>query len=272
MKVTGNSDVMSQSRIINEKTLADLSNLDFFVYSSHKSGTQTLVSSLNAIGAKSRHIHTLSNINLPEGSLPFILDNYLSKNNKKLNVITVFRNPFERHISSFFQWYGTRPLRLRQVKDIKETLIFKSSIDKLQEIFLSEVKDQSLAGFDDSLHEIFKELEICADDLKYSKYKKYGIYETENIKIYFFRHDVFFNEFEILLSEICGLKIVQKNTNMSGDKYYKEIYAEFKKSLSVPNEIISRVYDSKADLMRLFYEADTELIISECRTKYCGFE
>lgn len=271
MEVTGNRSAMSQSKIINEKTLAELTNLDFFVYSSHKSGTQTLVSSLNASGAKSRHIHTLSNINLPKRSLPFILDNYLLKNNKKLNVITIFRNPFERHISSFFQWHGTRPLRLRQMKDVRETLIFKSSIDKLQEIFLSELKDQSLNGFDDSLHEIFQELEICADDLKYSKHKKYGIYETEKIKIYFLRHDVFFNEFEILLSEICGLKIVQKNKNMSSDKYYKEIYAEFKKSLSAPYEIISRVYDSKADLMRLFYESETELIISKCRTEYGGF-
>jgi hypothetical protein len=268
MEVTGNREVMSESRIIKEKTLAELSNLDFFVYSSHKSGTQTLVSSLNASGAKSRHIHTLRNINLPEGSLPLILNNYLSKNNKKLNVITVFRNPFERHISSFFQWYGTRPLDLGQVKDIRETLIFKSSINKLQEIFLSELKAQSLTGFNDSLHEIFKELKICADDLKLFKHKKYGIYETEKIKIYFLRHDVFFNEFEILLNEICGLKIVQKNKNMSSDKYYKEIYAEFKKSLSVPYEIISRVYDSKADLMRLFYESETELIISKCKTEY----
>lgn len=251
-----------------KKTLDGLLNLDFLIYSSHKSGTQTLVSSLNNSGVKSRHIHGLSGINLAQGSFPNILDYYLARKNKKMNVISVFRNPFERHISSFFQRYGTTPLLRKEVNDISETLIYKLSIDELQDKFLYELKSQSLHGFSDSLHEIFKELKISSNDLKYDDSSKYGVYETEKIKLTFFRHDTFFYEFENLLSEVSGVKIIQRNRNMSNDKFYKKIYAEFKRTLSVPGNVISEVYDAKIDLMGLFYGSKSESIINQCRTKF----
>ena len=264
MKFIRENHSISHSRVISEKILDELLNLDFFVYSSHKSGTQTLVSSLNVSGVKASHIHALSNVNIKRGSFCHILDYYLLKNNKKMNVISIFRNPFERHISSFFQWHGTRPLALKEVKEITETLIFKSSIGELQDKFYSELRDQSLIGFSDSLHEIFQELGICADDLEFSKDRKYGIYETEVIKLYFLRHDIFFNEFQHLLSEIAGIKITQDNKNISDNKFYKQKYAEFKKTLSAPNDLIFNVYNSKSDLMKLFYDDKAESILSHC--------
>lgn len=268
MKSNYQNQSISHTKFLSEKSLNELLNLDYFIYSSHKSGTQTLVGSLVNSGLKCKHIHNLTNLNLTPGDFRFILDSYKFKNNKKMIVITVFRNPLERHISSFFQWHGTRPLLLKEVRNINETIIYKSSIKKLQDKFLSELRDQSLVGFSDSLHEIFQELEICADDLKFNNERNYGIYETEKIKLYFLKFDIFFNEYNNFLSKITGIKISQQNRNMSENKFYREIYTEFKKTLSLPNEVISDVFNSKWDLMKLFYDKDAQSILSECYIKY----
>jgi len=268
MKVTSHNQVTPEIKVISDNNLDELLNLDFLVYSSYKSGTQTLVKSLRNSDAKCRHIHSLKNINLKKGSFQHVLNSYLVKNNKKLNVISVFRDPLERHISSFFQSYGTKPLRKKMVQDFTETIIYQSSIDQLQDKFLSELIDQSLEGFSDSLHEIFFELGISASDFKFNKKSKYGVFETENIKLYFLRFDLLFNDFENLLSEIAGIKIYQANSNKSDDKFYKQIYEEFKKSLSVPNDVILNAYGSKQDLMKLFYSKDVKSIISQTNLNY----
>ncbi len=44
----------------------------------------------------------------------------------------------ERHVSSFFQWHGSKPLRLKEVENEFETIIFRYTIEKLQEKFMSK--------------------------------------------------------------------------------------------------------------------------------------
>jgi hypothetical protein len=147
----------------------NLLELDYLVYSSHKSATQSLTKTLNANGFKSVHCHLLRDIGLNNHSFLEYLDNYLEKNQKKLNIISIFREPIERHISSFFQYYGTRPLVCKEVESMEETIIFQSSLEELQNMFITEIKEKSLKGIRESLFEMADILNtLTIEDLKYN--------------------------------------------------------------------------------------------------------
>lgn len=101
----------------------DFNDLDFLIYSSHKTSTQTLVNTININNFKSFHCHSLWNFTLNSykhiisnfknnevvSDKTFIqgLINYKNKNNKKLKIISIIRNPKDRLISSFFQTFSS---------------------------------------------------------------------------------------------------------------------------------------------------------------------
>ena len=91
--------------------MSDLfSSLDFLVYSSHKTSTQSLLAILQANKYKAKHCHIIQNLNIifnldhPVQKEQFIeyLRNYKIKNNKKIKILSCIRNPKDRLISSFF--------------------------------------------------------------------------------------------------------------------------------------------------------------------------
>lgn len=246
----------------------ELLDLDYLVFSSHKSGTQTMQATLNGSGFNCRHCHFLHNFDLKSGDFSQYLKTFLKYNHKKLNVVTVFRDPMERHISSFFQYYGTRPLKRKEVENETETIIYQYTIKQLQEKFISELRDKSLHGFTDSLHTILQELSISANDLIYDQERSFGFYETEIIRLFFFRFDILFSNFEYLVSQMAQTNIAQKNTNISQSKWYFQVYSEFKESLVVPKDIIMEVYNLKHDLISLFYNGNYERVLSQAYTKY----
>lgn len=246
----------------------ELLDLEYLVYSSHKTGTQTLVSTLNNSGLRCRHCHFVGNIGLKKGDFRSYLKSYLKENNKKLDVITVFREPMERHISSFFQGYGTRPFRLKEVESEVETIIYKYTIEQLQEKFILELKARSLIGFPESIHQICKELRINTNDLAYNNDSQFGLFETQHIRLHLFRFDTLFNNLDSLLAEVTQRNIVIKTSNMSGQKWYRDIYSEFKESLVIPHHIVSEVYSFKHDLIDIFYSHNYELALNQALIDY----
>ena len=244
-------------------------NLDYLIYSSHKTGTQSLLRTLKANGFKTRHCHYYSNLGLESGGLRECLEKYAQRRNKKLNVITVFREPIERHVSSFFQVYGTRPLRIKEVKNETETIIHKYTIEELQEAFISELSTQSLVGYMESLSEMCQELQITTDDLSlYRKEDQFSVYEANNIRLYLIRFDDLVKNFESLLCEITDKKIKVKLANMSAAKWYKNIYAQFKHSLIIPHDTISDVYNSKRDIINFVYADDFDARLDLALSQY----
>ncbi|MCB1866486.1 MAG: hypothetical protein KDG50_13790 [Chromatiales bacterium] len=246
----------------------NLLNLDYLVYSSHKTGTQTLVETLNSSGFRCRHCHVLGNMGLSSGEFRRYLDRYLERNNRKLNVITVFREPVERHVSSFFQGHGSRPLRLNEVKSRFETIIYKHTIEQLQELFVSELRSRSIIGFSESLHELCRECAVDTSDLAFDESRQSGVFETPQMRIYLFRFDLLFSNLTKLLSEITGRTLCIRDSNMSNSKWYRDIYTRFKSSLVIPGNVVSETYGLKGDLIRVFYSGDYASALSRAMVRY----
>ncbi len=252
----------------NFKFSKELLGLDYLVFSSHKTGTQTLVNTLNKNGFKCRHCHALPQVGLEAGSFGQYIESFFSRNKKKLEVINVFRDPMERHMSSFFQWYGTRPLERNEVSCKEDTIIFKESIPDLQVRFIAELQSETLKGLHESLIEMCQELGLDLEDFCYNESGNFWIYENKFVRIRLLRFDVLFARFVEIMSQLAGVEIVKSDSNRSLSKWYKSKYSEFKETLVLPGDLIEGIYSNKRKMIDMFYFQEYDLHFSQVMDRY----
>lgn len=250
----------------------DLLDIDYLIYSSHKSATQTISHTLRVNGYKCIHCHSLTNetTNLELGTFMNFLESYYLMNKRKLKIITTFREPIERLISYFFQWYGDGVIRKKIVQDISNTIIYKRSTKDLQGIFINELDSETLRGRLESIDEICNELNLNIADLNYSTDNQYGLVELNYCTLFIFRFDILIyeNRMEYLLSRITGKPLVQHDANVSSSKWYYDKFVEFKASLKIPPKLIERIYDSKRNIINLLYPDEYDFLLSRALKKY----
>ncbi|QXD31028.1 hypothetical protein [Candidatus Pelagisphaera phototrophica] len=247
----------------------DFMEIDYLVYSAHKTGTQSLVETLQHNDLKSLHLHQLQNLGLKKGDFQKYVEEYVKKNNRKLKILTVFREPMERQISSFFEAYGSEPIRLDKVKDPTETIIYKYSFKQLQRKFHIELATKTLMGYRESIHEICQELGISLRDFKsIDETKKLFLCETESITLHLIEFHELIRNFESILTIITKVPITSKVANMADAKWYKDVYHDFKMSLALPQKLISAIYNDKRGIIDFIYPAGFESKESQAMGKY----
>ena len=238
-----------------------LLDLDFLVFSSHKTGTQTIRNSLRASGYRAVHCHQVSHLGLEDGDFSSYVDAYFTRHSKPLDVITLFREPIDRHISSFFQFYGSRPLNEKEVADKTETLIYKLTVDELREQFIAELEAKSLIGFSESIHEIVAELRLNFRDVMTTSECSIRVIKTRTVRVFLVKFEPFFEDFKASLSRIAGNEITVKNSNQSDAKWYCDKYLDFRRRLKLPPAVIEGTYLQKRDLIELFYKEPFEVVL-----------
>lgn len=245
-------------------------DIDSLVYSSHKSGTQTLLATLEKSGIPARHIHLLGDAGMSPGRGAFrsYLKTYRRRRNRKLSIVSTFRLPLERHMSSFFQRYGHGAVRDGLVRGIDDTIIARLTVDELQQGFLEEVRVGSLAGRLESLHELCGELGYRASDLPFDTARGFGAFEDDLVKVHLFRFDLFFPDFPPILEDALDVRIVSQIENISADKWYGEKFHEFKTTLKAPPDLIRRIHEAKKDLIEVFYPGRYQEILNERLDRY----
>ncbi|MEZ5465142.1 MAG: hypothetical protein R3F22_07985 [Lysobacteraceae bacterium] len=228
--------------------------IDYLVYSSHKSATQTITASLRKSGLRAIHCHFLNNIELDQTNFREWLtsDDWKSRGSR-LKLISVFREPIDRHISSFFQGYGTRPIRLGEVKDETETLIYRKSLEHLQDQLVAELETRSLIGYRESVDAICDDLELTPGELKFDASHLSTLNSTPHADLHLCRFDHIVQCIAPTLSRITGRPVEQLDANVSESKWYAEKYRRFKETLRLPGRLIRDIYDEKAELLSLFY-------------------
>jgi hypothetical protein len=218
------------------------------------------------------HCHSIENetTNLKRGTLEGFLQQYYSRNGRQLTIITTFREPIERHVSSFFQWHGEGVIRKNIYKQEAETIIYQRSITELQNTFIHELHNQTLAGFRESIHELCEELKIPLAELHYCTEEEIGIVEKSCWKLFLFRFDKLIREggLERHLSTVTGKPIKQHDANMSTSKWYRDIYATFKASLKIPRKTIIDIYESKRSIFCLMYPGQYDDMLSDALLRY----
>jgi hypothetical protein len=191
---------------------------------------------------------------------------YHQNRRQKLQIISVFREPVERHISSFFQWYGSRPLIGKPNMHFTKTLIYKKSIEALQQRFLNEINSQKLHGRHESLFSIRQELNISK--LNFSEKEKYGRMEGAHYVLHLFRFDQLINDFAALLQKATGQPVVETGKNMGNQKWYAEKHQAFKQSLVLSEETIRLIYEPRKSLINTFYDNGYDQMLKSTLQNY----
>jgi hypothetical protein len=244
---------------------------DFIVYSSHKTGTQTLVRSLSAAGHRAIHLHGVGHLDGTIGQFREYLKYYREKYGKKVKIISAFRLPIERHISSFFQWYGDGAW-IQRFSDYtsEDTVIHQIDIKGLNSLLVSDIASRKLAGYRDSLHELCKILEIDSMALREERYQGSYRVDHELAEITLARFSDLFKDSLKNIFALSGASVQNIcEANISGKKWYSTKYEKFKAGVFIPENVIQQTYLDRKDLIEVFYPGlFDELLEADCRT-YC---
>lgn len=249
-----------------------LLGIECLIFSSHKTATQTITYSLNQSGTPSLHAHILENIGMVEGQFNEFIKRYRASKSRRIKIISVFRDPLERLISSFFESlsedaYAWVPQDEGEMRSADQDGIRSvMSRDELQKLFYRycETKD----GYGESIAYICNELGMDISDLRFSMEERIGKNQLENCDLYLLRFDELPWRLPDLLESIVGKKVPIVVINDTSSKSYAVQYSDLKKHLRMRGRDIEKMYASRKALIDLFYPGQYESILSERICRY----
>ena len=229
----------------------DFNNLDFLVYSSHKTSTQSLLAIFEKNNYIARHCHVLHNLNFfcvnPPTKETFIqyLINYKNINNKKLKIITCIRNPKNRLLSSFFQSFSSDEIMFHNISE-NNTTISRKNEDELCIMYEEMIKNKTLPGMTESLDELSIILNINILE-KLENKKNYYYLDNNLFELYVLDFNcVIDNNVLNYLNNILTLDLkILSSSNLSENKHYYNKYKNIKEKLGTKlDDIIKNQYNS----------------------------
>ena len=236
---------------------AEFNKLDFLIYSAHKTSTQTVINTLLSNNIRAKHIHILDDLYNNQSNLQLFtnhLKSYQAKNGRRLKVVTIIRNPFERLISSYFQYCHNRQNSRTRCGE-KNTLIMTNSVDKLRHIFLNKLnkKETELHYYLESMNEMSK---IFKTDIIRNLVNKgdHFTYENDLMQLYVLDFTKIIggpNVGSQNASSICGIEYINNvlgthfqnlvPENLTKNKITYTKYVQFKKLLENDQEIKDKI-------------------------------
>lgn len=239
-----------------------LNGIKYFVYSSHKTSTQSIISTLNHNNYSSIHIHLLKDINSDKNEFLHLLKKYKNDHQKRLKIITILRNPNDRLISSFFQSNYTDMIHFKKINP-EDTIIMEKNEDELIDIFQFQVKEESLLGLEESIYELSNLFEkpILPNLIKK---KSYYYYDNEYIELFVLDFNLLIQSNEKTIEYLNNTLNIQIkeiiHSNLSSEKIYYSKYKNIKNILKNRKDIqdlIDKIYINKfKEFHSLFYHFD----------------
>ena len=222
------------------------------IYQFGKVGSSTIKSSLDKFGVKSKHIHRLSFtkyevkpnlINLLRKiPIRFLIFWETRIRNKKIKIITGYRDPLPRNISAFFQSLNYfvpdknnhHPKGLIQAFE-NESNLMKTPVDWFNDEFLK----------------------FCNIDITkyvFDKKKGFTIISNKYFDVFIYRLDKLSN-LELEINKFIGLNSFKLiNANIAEKKWYNRLYNDFKKEYKPNEKTLNDVYSN--EVIKWFYSSE----------------
>lgn len=244
---------------------------EYVVFSSHKTGTQTLTASLNESGYPAVHCHRVEDIGLQPAQFVEELARFRSQTGRKIRLFSAFRLPMERHISSFFQWYGVGAMRRIPGYTGKDSILASSDFRTLSRLFLGDLASGRLAGYPESIHDLKGILGFDNHDFRRDPEYNLLTFEHELVDICLF-------EFGSLMAHYPApvIKVMQGRpfrgvlANISEGKWYARKYRAFKQHIWIPGDLIRQTYEYRRDLIELFFPGQYAGLLERDIRRYGG--
>lgn len=224
--------------------MSNLSEVEVLVYSGGKTGSMTLFHTFkeyfgNSASLKLKYIH--KSIHLGRGTISQLIK---TQREKKLTIISVYREPMSRHISALFENYKIRLKKL-----------FDGEKDISDHYFENKIKNMLVVGYETNHpHQDLLSLkdEINVFNIPFDHQKGYQVYECDQFKWIYVRFD-HMNQIETIIRENTEYKtIVLKSVNLSSQKSYWKDYNKHNHP-SLPRKLLDLCFERDRDDLNYFY-------------------
>lgn len=205
------------------------------------------------------HIHSLNEVEVKDGvkmcfdnniypgskSSVFLINSQIIKKQKRIEVISLFRDPIERNISSFFDAFEL-------YTSIKPEN-YQGSIQDLLKIYHKKLPhNYPIKWFE---KHFFEGVNVNVYDYDFNKWNGHQIIKKGNVEILLMNSYLNDSLKEKIIKDFCGLEYFKlKNENISLNKDYADIYKAFKDEVKFDKIYLDTLYKSKY-AMHFFTEA-----------------
>lgn len=228
------------------------------VYQMGKVGSTSIENSLNEIGIENIHLHHLflqKQFKYDKFKEKFWgktkkillgrLKLYIISNNSNIKIVSLTREPISRNISAMFQNLYKFIYEYNSINNRME----ESLHQMLENIYYKYINhDLPLDWFD---LEFKNNFQLNIYDYDFPKEKGWQIIKKNNIELLLLKMEDL-NRCESVIGNFLDIdKFKLKRSNSSAQKWYADIYKNFKKKFNPTEEYINRMYNSK--YMNHFY-------------------
>ncbi len=227
--------------------------LPVLVYQMGKVGSTTIYETLKESGISSTHIHVLLPKNLdwvrndcevkgiatPDDRFRRVLARQIRKRRKQVRIITLVRDPISQNFSSFFQNFERVSGRMIRKGDEANF-----DIDEIVTLYRSDYSKTTAVKFFDN--ELGPSTGIDVYRTSFPHEKGYQILQDGPVSLLILRVDTPDSEKVSAINEFLGTSLNElKQKNISSEKAYADLYAQFKKKLKLPRDTVAELVDSK---------------------------
>lgn len=235
-----------------------LDSENVLIYQMGKVGSTSLESSVK----NSLHFHTLYNrrackfyadvlLSSPLKKIKSYFINYLKRiclgNRRKVKIITIVRNPFERNTSHFFQdlqfWLPYYSLNSRDFREENPNLI----VDCFEQFYNFEYAQNWFR------EELTRFSGIKIEECNFDKERGFGVVKKGQFEVLFLTMEKM-DSLEKEISEFLGREIKLIRQNSGGKKWYNLLYKEFKANYQPSSNVIKKSFE--ADWVSKFYTTE----------------
>jgi hypothetical protein len=172
----------------------------------------------------------------------FVMKHVLQRPYKKLKIISLVRDPVARNLSSFFENHDIfipNCIQLYRAGRIGVPEITRQYLEKFHE------HTYPLSWFDDEMKRVFG-IDVYSDEDLYSRDERVFVYRRDELELLVLRTEDIDNVAQQALQEFLELENLElRNANVAADKEYSRVYRDFRDQVKLPEEYLTRMYDSK---------------------------
>lgn len=255
-----------------------------FVYQMGKVASRTIQESLATVGFESWPLHNISgnlndqifinyknpgNLNIKEkikvklSTIKKKAALRILKSKKNLKIITIIREPISRNESFFFQ---DLHIPLCQLNKKNWTWVYQRDNTEafIDEYFANLNKDHGINWLD---NEIKRYLGIDVYAYPFSKTRGYATIKQGNMELLIIKLEQLNKYDSKIFNDFLGINnFTLKNQNIGQNKWYGELYKEFKDRVEYPKEYVDSLYSSKY-MLHFYTDAEIEKFRSKLRIK-----
>ena len=261
------------SRIYHETRLRRLKTVQhspILVYQMGKVGSRSIVDSLKAMKLDRAvyHVHFLNKENIQKADhmmhaiygsrynvnswclyeSRFVIKHHLQEPKNKLKIISLVREPIARNLSSFFH-------NIDKFIPKCATLYEKGGIDikEITQYYLQKFHEHDfpLTWFDEEMKAVFG-IDVFSENVSLLQDRRVFVYDRDDLELLVIRTEDIDAVAQEALQQFLQIKDFRlKRANVSSEKNYNHVYADFTKFVRLPESYLTRMYESK--YVRYFY-------------------